>query len=91
MNPGTITEQPPPTSRATPMPGTRTPEQIRADIVARREQLGRNVDTLRGRVNEITDVKRQVDKHRGALIVGAAVVAGLAIGAFALRRRNSGL
>ena len=38
------------------MPGTRTPEQIRADIVARREQLGRNVDTLRGRVNEITDV-----------------------------------
>jgi len=88
MNPGTVTEQPPPTSRTTPAPGTRSAEQIRDDIVARRRQLGTNVETLRGRVNEITDWRGQVRRHRRELIVGAAVVTGLAVGVFALRRRR---
>ena len=67
-------------------PGSRSAEQIRADIVARREQLGHSVDTLRGRVTEITDVRSQIRRHRRELILGAAVVTGLAIGAIALRR-----
>ena len=90
MTPGTVTEQPPPTSRTTPAPGTRSAEQIRDDIVARRRQLGSNVQTLRGRVNEITDWRGQARRHRRELILGAAVVGGLAIGALALRRRRNG-
>jgi uncharacterized protein DUF3618 len=88
MSKGTMTAEPPPTSRATPAPGARSAEQIRADIVVRREQLGRNVDSLRGRVNEITDVRAQVRRHRGELILGGAVIGGLAAAAVALRRRG---
>jgi hypothetical protein len=89
MSPGTVTEQPPPTSRTTPAPGTRSAEQIRDDIVARRRQLGTNVETLRGRVNEITNWRGQLRRHRRELILGGAVVAGLAIGAIALRSRRN--
>ena len=56
-----------------PPPGSRSPEQIRADIVRRARQLGHSVQTLRGRVNELTDWRGQVRKHRTELIVGAAV------------------
>jgi hypothetical protein len=87
MTPETVTAQPPPTSRTTPAPGTRSADQIRDDIVARRQQLGSNVETLRGRVNEITDWRGQLRRHRRELILGAAVVTGLAVGAIALRRR----
>ncbi|MGZ5332289.1 MAG: DUF3618 domain-containing protein [Solirubrobacterales bacterium] len=68
-------------------PGSRSAEQIRADIVRRREQLGHSVETLRGRVTELTDVRGQIRRHRGELLLGAAVVTGLVIGAIALRRR----
>ncbi|HEX3173302.1 MAG TPA: DUF3618 domain-containing protein [Solirubrobacterales bacterium] len=69
------------------LPG-RTPAQIRRDIQVEREQLGRSVEALRGRVAELTDWRRQVREHRSQLIVGAAV-AGFAIGGIlALRRRR---
>jgi hypothetical protein len=71
-----------------PPPGTRSAEQIRADIVTRREQLARDVDSLRGRVNEITDWRSQVRKHQAQIAVGAAVVGALALGAFILSRRR---
>ncbi len=64
-----------------PPPGSRSAEQIRADIVRQREQFGRSVESLRGRVTEITDVRGQLRRHRGELIVGAAIVGGLVIGA----------
>jgi hypothetical protein len=70
-----------------PPPGTRSPEQIRNDIVERREQLGTSVQTLRGRVNELTDWRGQVRKHRTEIAVGAAAVGLLAVGAFFLSRR----
>jgi len=69
------------------MPG-RSADQIRQDIEAQREDLGRSVEALRGRVNEITDWRRQVREHRQELITGAAI-AGFVIGGFvALRRRR---
>ncbi|HEX7058538.1 MAG TPA: DUF3618 domain-containing protein [Solirubrobacterales bacterium] len=69
------------------MPG-RSAAQIRRDIVAQRQDLGRSVEALRGRVTELTDWKRQVREHRRELAIGAAVV-GFALGGFlALRRRG---
>ena len=68
-------------------PGSRSAAQIRNDIVREREQLAREVDALRTRWSEVTDVKRQIRAHRKQLLVGAAVV-GLAVGALALSRRR---
>jgi hypothetical protein len=70
-----------------PPPGTRSAEQIRRDIVAQRGELSRSVDALRHRWVEVTDVKSQLRKHKSTLLAGAAV-AGLAIGAVAIRRRR---
>jgi hypothetical protein len=71
----------------TGMPG-RSADQIRRDIDMQRHDLGRSVLALRGRVNELTDWRRQVREHRSQLIVGAAV-AGFALGGLmALRRRR---
>jgi Protein of unknown function (DUF3618) len=66
----------------------RSAAEIRRDIDLQRQDLGRSVQTLRGRVAELTDWRRQVREHRSQLIVGAAV-AGFAIGGLlALRRRR---
>ena len=69
----------------------RSPAEIRRDIELRRRQLGTSVEALRGRVNELTDWRRQVEEHKQQLIVGAAAV-GFFIGARAMlrRRRNRG-
>ncbi len=70
-----------------PAPGTRSADQIRTDIVREREELGRSVEALRGRVTEITDWRRQAREHKRELIVGAVAI-GFAVGArWALRRR----
>jgi hypothetical protein len=71
---------------STGAPG-RTPAEIRRDIELRRRQLGTSVEALRGRVNELTDWRRQVDEHKQQLIVGAAAV-GFLIGARAMLRRR---
>ena len=69
------------------MPG-RSAAEIRRDIDAHRQDLGRSVEALRGRVTELTDWRRQVREHQRELAIGAAVV-GFAIGGmFALRRRR---
>lgn len=75
---------------STGAPG-RSPAEIRRDIDLRRRQLGSSVEALRGRVNELTDWRRQVEDHKQQLIVGAAA-AGFLIGARAMlrRRRNRG-
>lgn len=65
----------------------RTPAEIRRDIELKRRQLGTSVETLRGRVNELTDWRRQVEEHKQQLIVGAAAV-GFLIGARAMLRRR---
>ena len=65
----------------------RSPAEIRRDIDLKRRQLGTSVDALRGRVNELTDWRRQVEDHKQQLIVGAAAV-GFFIGARAMLRRR---
>ncbi len=66
----------------------RTAQQIRRDIEIQREGLGRSVETLRDKVGELTDWRRQVREHRQELIVGAAVAGFLIGGIVALRRRR---
>jgi Protein of unknown function (DUF3618) len=67
----------------------RTPAEIRRDIDLQRRQLGSSVEALRGKVTELTDWRRQVEEHRGQLIVAAAAV-GFAIGVRAMLRRRRG-
>ena len=62
--------------------------QIRRDIDAQRQDLGRSVEALRGRVTELTDWRRQVREHRCELVVGAAAAGFLIGGIMALRRRR---
>lgn len=65
----------------------RSAAEIRRDIDLQRQDLGRSVEALRGRVAELTDWRRQIKEHRGQLVVGAAV-AGFAVGLMAMRRRR---
>ncbi|HSC20298.1 MAG TPA: DUF3618 domain-containing protein [Solirubrobacterales bacterium] len=65
----------------------RSPAEIRRDIDLKRRELGTSVEALRGRVNEITDWRRQVEEHKDQLIMGAAAV-GFFIGARAMLRRR---
>ena len=70
-----------------PAPGDRSAEQIRADIQREREELGKSVEALRGRVTELTDWRRQVREHKRELVIGAAIVGFAVGGLMALRRR----
>jgi hypothetical protein len=65
----------------------RSPAEIRRDIELKRRELGGSVEALRGRVNELTDWRRQVEEHKEQLIMGAAAV-GFFIGARAMLRRR---
>lgn len=65
----------------------RSPAEIRRDIDLKRRELGGSVEALRGRVNELTDWRRQVEEHKQQLIMGAAAV-GFFIGARAMLRRR---
>jgi hypothetical protein len=58
---------------------TRTPEEIRRSIEANRADLGRAVDRLRAEVAEATDWRKQINRHRKQILIGAAV-AGFVIG-----------
>lgn len=70
----------------TGMPG-RSPAEIRRDIDTQRQDLGRSVEALRGRVAELTDWRRQVREHKQQLVIGAAV-AGFALGGLMMLRRR---
>lgn len=74
--------------RPGPAPGTRSSEQIRADIVRQRQELSRSVDALRTKWGELTNVGNQVRQHKTELIAGAAVVGFLVGGIVALSRRR---
>ena len=65
----------------------RSPAEIRRDIDLKRRELGGSVEALRGRVNELTDWRRQVEEHKEQLIMGAAAL-GFFIGARAMLRRR---
>jgi Protein of unknown function (DUF3618) len=74
-----------PASVGTP---NRSSDEIRRDIEVQREQLGRSVETLRAKVGELTDWRRQVREHRRELIAGAAIAGFVIGGIVALRRRR---
>lgn len=78
-------EQRPPASVGMP---NRSSQEIRRDIELQREELGRSVETLRTRVGELTDWRRQVREHRRELIAGAAIAGFVIGGIVALRRRR---
>ena len=78
-----------PVARAAKVPQERSSQEIRSDIEAARVELGQSVETLRGRVNELTDWRRQVREHQRELVIGAAVVGFVVGGMIALRRRGS--
>lgn len=65
----------------------RSPAEIRRDIELKRRQLGTSVEALRGRVNELTDWRRQAEEHKQQLILGAAAV-GFLVGVRAMMRRR---
>jgi Protein of unknown function (DUF3618) len=76
-----------PVARRAPGAPGRTSAEIRADIERQRRELSQSVEALRGRVNELTDWRRQVREHRRELVIGAAVV-GFAIGGLVALRRG---
>jgi hypothetical protein len=53
------------------VPSERTPEEIRRELESEREQLAQAVDTLRGQVNEMTDVSSKLQKNLPAFAAGA--------------------
>jgi hypothetical protein len=59
--------------------GQRTAEEIRRSIEANRAELGIAVDRLRSEVAEASDRRKQLNKHRKQVLIGAAV-AGFVIG-----------
>ncbi|HYI17521.1 MAG TPA: DUF3618 domain-containing protein, partial [Solirubrobacteraceae bacterium] len=61
------------------MPEPRTPEEIRRSIEANRAELGLAVERLRAEVTEVTDWRKQINKHRKQVLIGAAV-AGFVVG-----------
>jgi hypothetical protein len=61
------------------MPTTRNAEEIRRSIEANRAELGLAVDRLRAEVTEVTDWRKQINKHRKQVLIGAAV-AGFVLG-----------
>ncbi len=72
---------------STGRPG-RSAEEIRRDIDRQRQQLGTSVEALRGRVNELTDWRRQAREHKRELIIGAAAV-GFLVGIRLMRGRRN--
>jgi hypothetical protein len=65
----------------------RSPAEIRSSIENNRTELAVSVERLRSEVAHLTDWRGQLNRHRGEVLVGAAVV-GLVIGGRLLRRRR---
>jgi hypothetical protein len=65
----------------------RSPAEIRSSIESNRMELAVSVDRLRSEVAYLTDWRGHLERHRGEVLVGAAVV-GLLIGGRLLRRRR---
>jgi hypothetical protein len=66
----------------------RTPAEIRSSIEANRAELALSVQRLRGEVQRMTDWRSQLQRHRGELTAGAAVIGVLVVGRVLLGRRR---
>ena len=69
------------------MAASRTPEEIRRSIEANRAELGMAVDRLRTEVTEVTDWRKQINKRRKQVLIGAAVAGFVLGGGIAAHRR----
>lgn len=78
-----------PVAREARVPQERSAAQIRQDIEVARSELSGSLQSLRGRVAELTDWRRQVREHQRELVIGAAVAGFVIGGLIALRRRGS--
>ena len=80
-NPAGHAVGPPAARRAWRADGRRpaAPEEIRRSIEANRAELGLAVERLRAEVAEVTDWRKQINKHRKQVLIGAAV-AGFVLG-----------
>jgi hypothetical protein len=65
----------------------RSPAEIRASIERNRMELAVSMDRLRGEVAHVTDWRGHIERHRGELTAGAALV-GFAFGVKVLRGRR---
>ena len=65
----------------------RSATEIRDSIEVNRNELAVSLDRLRGEVAQLTDWRAQLQRHRGPVLAGAAVV-GFVIGVRMLRRRR---
>ena len=61
------------------MAATRSPEEIRRSIEANRAELGLAVERLRAEVAEVTDWRKQINRNRKQILIGAAA-AGFVLG-----------
>jgi Protein of unknown function (DUF3618) len=61
------------------MAATRSPEEIRRSIEANRAELGMALERLRAEVAEATDWRKQINRYRREILIGAAV-AGFVLG-----------
>jgi hypothetical protein len=61
------------------MPAGRTPEEIRASVETTREELQYSINDLQGKINELTNWRAQLARHRKQVLIGAAVT-GFIIG-----------
>ena len=68
-----------PEARSNAGDADRSAAQIRADIGLQQRELSSSMESLRRRVGELSDWRRQVREHRTELIAGAAI-AGFVIG-----------
>lgn len=70
------------------VPGERSADQIRVDMVRERGELSESMTSLRTRWAEVTDWRGQLREHREELVIGG-IAAGLLVGgAIALRHRD---
>ena len=65
----------------------RSAAEIRSSIESNRMELAVSLERLRGEVAQLTDWRAQLQRHRGPVLAGAAVV-GFVIGVRMLRRRR---
>lgn len=75
------------------MSTSRTPEEIRASLEARRTELSSSIESLRDDVTELTDWREQIRRNQKAVAIAAGVtgfVLAGGIGALTgvLRRRR---
>ena len=53
---------------------TRTPQEIRASVEVTRQELQYSINDLQGKINELTDWRSQLARHRKQVLIGAAVL-----------------